>query len=151
MLRCIPSCARLWLFRSGVYLPAHKLPLWRQCNSHWHTLTQPSWMETISVFWYPLVLMASAQIGAPYGPTWQCSLTAYTYPRLAFLGSTWANLGPEWPSQVWLLSSSHVPWTSAFHQTTTPNSSGLFAIIHTELSKLVFLTFWKTSRKLKNS
>ncbi len=25
-----------------VYLPAHKLPLWRQCDRHWHTLAQLS-------------------------------------------------------------------------------------------------------------
>ncbi len=68
-----------------VYLPAHKLSLWRQCDSHWHTLTQPSIRPKLSPFFGTLLRWwHQPRLGFHIeGLTWQCSLTAYAYPRSA--------------------------------------------------------------------
>ncbi len=105
----------------GVYLPVCKLPLWRRCNKHWHTLMQPSvgpkpspFFGTAWRWWRWPRLGSHIRI-----PTWQHLLKAYTYPRLASLGSTWADLCSWQSSQLWLLFVWHAPWKSAYRRTTT--------------------------------
>ncbi len=112
----------------GVYLPAHKLPLWRQCDRHWHTLTQPFIGLKLSPFFSTLWHWQCRPRLGPHigGWTWQCSPKVYTYPRSAPLGSIWTDLCLWWPSQLWLLSAWHASWKSAFCQTTIPNTLGLY-------------------------
>ncbi len=110
-----------------VYLPAHKLPLWRQCNRHWHILMQSSIRRKP----FRSSVLCGVDGFCLDGPsyrkkTWQYSPKAYAYPCSAPLGLTWADLCSRRLSQLWLLSIWHATWKSAFHQTTTPNTLGLY-------------------------
>ncbi len=112
----------------GVYSPANKLALWRQCGRHWHILTQLSIepkpalsLSTLCCWWHQSKL--GLHVG---GLTWQHSPTVYTYPHSAPLGSAWANLCSWRSCQHWLLSTCHAPWRLTFNRTTSLNTSGLY-------------------------
>ncbi len=105
---CIPSFAHHNYLNWGIPTKT-QLPIWRQYDRHWQTLTQLTIGPKPSLFfsnsWYlwcqPRLQLYIRRL------TWQHSPTAYAYPQSVPLGFTWADLWLWWSSRLWLQSVWH--------------------------------------------